>query len=63
MMNNISLFPARQPFPVGIAYRFTLIFESLHQTSKYCSLQEVNSEAGGFYVPKIPENESDVYEI
>lgn len=60
---NISLAPTWTQVPDGTEYDFLLIFSGLPRSCRKFDLLEQISEPGGFHVPDIARNETDVYHI
>ena len=60
---NIPMAPEWMPVGHGETARFTLIFTGLPGACRKFDLREIVSQDGGFYVPGIPRNEMDVYNI
>ncbi|MGX9987449.1 hypothetical protein [Soonwooa purpurea] len=60
---NISLYPQWTDVPPGKTFYFTLYFTGLSDSCKSFSLKEVIAESGGFFVPNIKRNKSDVYNV
>lgn len=49
--------------PRHFTYTFLLIFNALPKTTRMFDLVEEISQPGGFYVPNIIRNETDVYHL
>ncbi len=60
---NISIFPYWTEVPPMKDYWFTLIFSGLPKDCKTFDLKEVIPQEGGFYIPNIHRNSTDVYRI
>ena len=60
---NITFAPVWTIVPQNIDYTFLLIFNGLPQSCTVFDLVEEIAQSGGFYVPDIVRNESDVYHI
>lgn len=60
---NISIFPYWTEVPPMKDYWFTLIFSGLPKDCKTFDLQEIIPQEGGFCVPNIPRNSTDVYRV
>ncbi len=60
---NISIAPQWTLIPDNQVFRFLLIFRGLPKSCTSFHLLEDIPQAGGFYVPDIPRNETDVYHI
>ncbi len=60
---NISVFPYWTEVQPMKDFWFTLVFSGLPADCKQFSLDEQIPESGGFYVPKIERNRTDVYRI
>ncbi len=61
--NGIALYPEWTHVHHYGTYSFTLIFAGLPSDCKVFTLAEEISESGGFYVPGIKRNETDVYHV
>lgn len=61
--DNITVFPYWTPVEPGQAMHFTLIFSGLPSTCTVFDFLEEIPQSGGFFVPSIPRNKSDVYHI
>ncbi len=59
---NIGFYPVWTKAEPGI-YEFTLIFEGLDKDFKVFDLHEIIPQEGGFYVPGISRNQTDVYTV
>ncbi len=59
---NVSMHPNWTPIP-NRQYNFTLIFEGLSKGCTSFDLIEKIPESGGFYVPGISRNTTDVYRV
>lgn len=60
---NISLAPDWTPVMENCVYRFTLIFAGLPSSCRVFSMVEEIPEPGGFHVPDIRRNKTDVYSV
>ncbi len=60
---NISLYPYWTEVPAMKDYWFTLVFSGLPKECKSFDLQEVIPQEGGFLVPNIKRNGTDVYKV
>ena len=60
---NISVAPQWTQIPDGVTYNFLLIFSALPKACKLFDLIEDIPQAGGFFVPNISRNDTDVYHI
>ena len=60
---NISYAPQWTLIPDKKTFRFLLIFEGLPRSCTQFNLLEDIPQAGGFFVPNIPRNETDVYHV
>jgi hypothetical protein len=60
---NISFAPLWTLVPENFHYHFLLIFESLPRDCKVFDLLEDIAQDGGFFIPDIRRNESDVYQL
>lgn len=60
---NISMSPYWTEIPPFKDFWFTLIFSGLPRECKVFELRELIAEEGGFYVPDIKRNNTDVYRI
>ncbi len=60
---NISLFPYWTEVMPMKDYWFTLVFSGLPDGCKQFSLKEKIPQSGGFFIPKIERNRTDVYRI
>jgi hypothetical protein len=60
---NISYFPQWSEVPPMKDFWFTLIFTGLPKECKQFNLKEVIPEEGGFFVPNIPRNATDIYRV
>ena len=60
---NISIAPVWTQIPDKVEYSFLLIFSGLPKSCKQFDLVEEIKEPGGFLVPNIARNETDVYHI
>ncbi|WP_233701835.1 hypothetical protein [Kaistella solincola] len=60
---NISLFPYWTEVPSHKDFWFTLVFSGLPRDCKSFDLKEEIPEDGGFYVPNIKRNGTDVYRV
>lgn len=61
--DNICFNPNWMEVPIVKEYWFTLIFSGLPKDCTHFDFAEIIPEAGGFYVPKIERNKSDIYSI
>ncbi|WP_417429033.1 hypothetical protein [Halpernia sp.] len=61
--NNICFNPDWMEVPLVENYWFTLVFSGLPKDCTHFDLAEIIPESGGFYVPKIERNKTDVYNI
>jgi hypothetical protein len=61
--DNICFNPAWIEVPSVENYYFTLIFSGLPKACSSFDFAEIIPESGGFYVPKIKRNKTDVYNI
>lgn len=62
-VDNIVYHPYWLEVPPVKNYWFTLIFSGLPETCLIFDFTEEIPESGGFYVPNIPRNKTDVYKI
>lgn len=60
---NIPIAPQWMPVGAGETARFTLIFTGLPSSCTRFDLTEIIPQSGGFHVPDIQRNETDVYEV
>lgn len=60
---NISLFPQWTEVPMLKDFWFTLVFSGLAKDCTSFDLMEIIPEEGGFHVPNIKRNSSDIYRI
>lgn len=60
---NISFAPAWTAIPDKTRYSFLLIFNALPKSCQRFDLLEEISQPGGFFVPDIQRNQTDVYHI
>jgi hypothetical protein len=60
---GISLYPHWTPVPPNRDFVFTCIFSGLPSDCVLFDFAEIIPEQGGFHVPSIPRNKSDVYHI
>jgi len=60
---NITLFPYWTLVPPFADFWFTLVFTGLPAGCSYFDLKEEIPEAGGFHVPRIKRNKSDIYRV
>jgi hypothetical protein len=60
---NISIAPVWTRIPDSSEYNFLLVFSSLPRSCNVFDLVEEIPEPGGFHVPDIQRNETDVYHI
>lgn len=60
---NITVFPYWTQVPFMQDYWFTLIFSGLPKSCTVFDFKEIIPEEGGFYVPAIIRNTSDIYRI
>jgi hypothetical protein len=60
---NISFAPQWTLIPDKKQFRFLLIFEGLPKSCVRFNLIEDIPQAGGFFIPDIPRNETDVYHV
>lgn len=58
---NITFHPIWTPARPN--HKFTLIFEGLNKSCRSFDLVEDIPQSGGFFVPRIPRNGTDVYSI
>lgn len=61
--DNICFNPDWIEVPIVENYWFTLIFSGLPKDCTHFDFAEIIPESGGFYVPKIERNKTDVYSI
>ncbi|MGS0747012.1 hypothetical protein [Halpernia sp. GG3] len=61
--DNICFNPDWVEVPLVENYYFTLIFSGLPKDCTFFDFAEIIPESGGFYVPKIERNKTDVYNI
>lgn len=61
--DNITVYPAWTPVEAGRTYVFTLIFGGLPSSCILFDFLEDIPQNGGFFVPSIARNKSDVYHI
>ena len=59
---NISFYPVWTRAEPGL-YEFTLLFEGLDKSCLFFDLAEIIPQAGGFFVPAIERNTTDVYTV
>ena len=60
---NICFNPDWMMVPPVEDYWFTLIFSGLPKSCTHFDFAEIIPESGGFYVPKIERNKTDIYSI
>jgi hypothetical protein len=60
---NITFAPVWTIVPQNFNYTFLLIFNGLPKSCEVFDFVEEIEQSGGFYVPDIVRNESDVYHI
>ena len=60
---NISLFPYWTEVPPMQDFWFTLVFSGLPKECKSFDLKEEIPEEGGFFIPNIKRNGTDVYRV
>ncbi len=60
---NISMSPYWTEVPPFKDFWFTLIFSGLPKGCQEFDLQELIAEEGGFYVPNIKRNKTDIYRV
>lgn len=60
---NISIFPYWTMVSPFHDYWFTLVFQGLPKECNTFDLKEIIPEDGGFFVPNIPRNNSDIYKV
>lgn len=60
---NITFAPLWTLVPENFDYHFLLIFESLPRDCKVFDLLEDTAQDGGFFIPNIKRNDSDVYQV
>lgn len=60
---NISYAPIWTPIPNNGQYQFLLIFEALPKGCDAFDLVEEIPQPGGFYIPAIMRNKTDVYHV
>jgi hypothetical protein len=60
---NITIAPLWTIVPRHFTYTFLLIFNALPTTCRVFDLLEEINQPGGFYIPNIIRNESDVYHV
>ncbi|MBK7108300.1 MAG: hypothetical protein IPH61_03850 [Bacteroidetes bacterium] len=60
---NIDLYPEWTQLTPGILYAFTLLFEGLPKSCTAFDMLEDIPEEGGFFIPDIARNKSDVYDV
>ncbi len=60
---NICFNPDWMMVPPVEDYWFTLIFSGLPKSCTHFDFAEIIQESGGFYVPKIERNKTDIYSI
>ncbi|MBS1549873.1 MAG: hypothetical protein JSS94_08430 [Bacteroidetes bacterium] len=60
---NISYFPHWTEVPPMKDFWFTLVFTGLPKDCKQFNLKEVIPEDGGFFVPNIQRNATDIYRV
>lgn len=60
---NITIAPQWMALPGGTTHNFLLVFSSLPKSCKQFDLIEQIPQPGGFEVPNINRNESDIYHI
>jgi hypothetical protein len=61
--DNITLYPYWTPVEGGKPYQFTLIFSGLPSSCILFDFLEEIPQEGGFFVPSITRNKTDVYHI
>jgi hypothetical protein len=61
--DNISLYPEWTPVEAGTRFEFTLIFSGMPSDCVSFDLIEEIPAEGGFYVPTIARNKTDVYSV
>jgi hypothetical protein len=59
--HNISFAPQWTLIPSGFVYSFLLIFEGLPSACKRFDLVEEIAQPGGFHIPNLVRNQTDVY--
>ncbi len=62
-VEQITIFPEWSPVPPNTTYHFTLIFSGLPKDCMHFDLLEEIPQEGGFFVPGIRRNETDVYSV
>jgi hypothetical protein len=60
---NISFAPVWTEIPDGGTYSFLLIFSGLPKSCQQFDLLEDIPQSGGFFIPDISRNQTDVYHI
>lgn len=60
---NISLYPEWTSVKAGSRFEFTLVFSGLPKECVSFDLHEDIPAAGGFYIPSISRNKTDVYSV
>ncbi len=60
---NISLYPEWTEIPPFVKYEFTLFFSGLSKTCEKFDFKELIPQSGGFDIPNIERNASDVYRV
>lgn len=60
---NISFAPVWTQIPNNTTYSFLLIFSGLPKSCTQFDLVEEISQPGGFFIPNISRNQTDVYHI
>ncbi len=61
--DNISLYPEWTLVKAGSRFKFTLLFSGLPEDCVSFDLFEDIPAAGGFYIPAIVRNKTDVYSV
>lgn len=60
---NISFFPVWTEIPPFASYEFTLVFSGLSEECNEFDFVELIPQSGGFKIPNIKRNKSDVYRV
>ncbi|HAV02229.1 MAG TPA: hypothetical protein DCW95_03350 [Chryseobacterium sp.] len=60
---HITLYPYWTLLPGGVGYTFTLIFSGLPDSCTSFDLLEDIPQEGGFFVPAITRNNTDIYNV
>ncbi|MHA6696211.1 hypothetical protein [Chryseobacterium sp. A321] len=60
---NISFYPVWTEIPPFVHYEFTLVFSGLSKECNKFDFLELIPQSGGFEIPNIKRNKSDVYRV